>query len=94
MHSGLAPGASLFALLEKDPEQEDAAGWWNRSDRQREKDSASSFPFLFTRRKARALAKYLDFVTGRNGFTTEVISVNDPYPDAVAISQLQGVSEL
>jgi len=47
------------------------------------------------KRKARALAKYMDFVKpGRNGFNTEVIQVDEPYPDAVAISQFLGPSEL
>eukprot|EP00438_Fugacium_kawagutii_P004332 Skav220064 [mRNA] locus=scaffold1709:176631:177203:- [translate_table: standard] len=47
------------------------------------------------RRKAHALTKYLDFVkTGRNGFSTDVIQVDDPYPDAVAISQFLEPAEL
>ncbi|CAE7588910.1 comta [Symbiodinium microadriaticum] len=47
------------------------------------------------KRKARALAKYMEFVgTGRNGFSTEVLSVSDPYPDSIAISQWLGTPEL
>lgn len=47
------------------------------------------------KRKASALAKYLDFVKpGRNGFSTRVIQVDEPYPDAVAISQFLEIAEL
>mmetsp|Transcript_32581 Transcript_32581/g.40082 ORF Transcript_32581/g.40082 Transcript_32581/m.40082 type:complete len:245 (+) Transcript_32581:57-791(+) len=47
------------------------------------------------KRKARALAEYMDFVKpGRNGFSTTVVQVDEPYPDAVAISQLLEQTEL
>ncbi|CAJ1413610.1 unnamed protein product [Effrenium voratum] len=47
------------------------------------------------RRKARALSSYLEFVHSRsNGFSTEILPVKEPYPDAVAISQFLGRGEL